>query len=70
MKGRILMGKLMKKRMLDLKELAAYIGLAEQTIKNMRSKGEFPIPSKHICRKLLWDKRDVDAYIDRLTRRD
>ena len=60
----------MEKRMLNLEELAEYIGLAPQTIKNMRSKGEFPIPSKHICRKLLWDKKIVDACIDKLTERD
>lgn len=64
------MGEHMEKRMLNLRELANYIGLAPQTIKNMRSRGDFPIPSKHICRKLLWDKKAVDAYLDKLRERD
>lgn len=63
-------GAAMEKRMLNLKELAEYINHSPQTIKNMRSAGTFPIPPKQISRKLLWDKKTVDAYYDSLKERD
>lgn len=56
----------MEKRMLSLKELAIYIGLAPQTIKNKFYAGQFPIPPKKFGRKLLWDKKMVDQYLDKL----
>ena len=56
----------MEKRMLDIKELSFYIGLAEQTIRNQLSAGTFPIPPKRIGNKLLWDKIEVDNYLDKL----
>lgn len=56
----------MEKRMLNLKELAKYIGLAPQTIKNQLYAGEFFIPPKKIGRKLLWDKKMVDKYLEEL----
>ena len=58
--------KLLDKRLLSTKELSAYIGLAEQTIKNMFYAGRFPIPATRLCKKLLWDKRVVDRSLDRL----
>ena len=60
----------MEKRMLSLRELAHYIGLAPQTIKNQLYAGKFFIPPKRIGRKLLWDKKTVDKYLDRLTEMD
>lgn len=62
--------KLLDKRLLSTKELSVYIGLAEQTIKNMFYAGRFPIPAIRICRRLLWDKRVVDKSIDRLPKDD
>jgi predicted DNA-binding transcriptional regulator AlpA len=56
----------MEKRMMDIKELSAYIGLRPQTIRNRISLGSFPIPTKKIGRLLKWDRRDVDKYLDRL----
>jgi len=56
--------------MLTLKELAAYIGLAPQTIRNRRAAGDFPIPPKKLGGKLLWDIKTVDRYLDRLPERD
>jgi len=58
------------KRMLNFEELGHYIGLRPQTIKNKFYAGEFPIPAKHIFSKVLWDKRDVDKYLDQLQRID
>ena len=60
----------MEKRMLNLEELAEYINQSPQTIRNMRSAGTFPIPPKQITRKLLWDKKTVDAFLDKLPERD
>ncbi len=56
----------MEKRMMDIKDLAAYIGLRPQTIRNQISLGSFPIPTKKIGRLLKWDRKDVDRYLDRL----
>ena len=58
------------KRMLTFEELAEYIGLRPQTIKNKFYAGEFPIPAKKIFSKVLWDKKDVDKYLDKLLRID
>jgi excisionase family DNA binding protein len=55
----------MEKRMLSTKELADYMGIAPQTIKNQRSAGTFPIPATRIGRRILWDKRLVDRYLDK-----
>ena len=56
--------------MLDFKELAEYLCLSAQTIKNKYYAGEFPIPAKKIFSKVLWDIRDVDKYIDKLPKID
>ncbi len=56
----------MEKRMLGIEELAVYIGLRPQTIRNRLNGGTFPIPTKKIGRLLKWDRKDVDKYLDRL----
>ena len=58
------------KRMLNFDQLADYIGLRPQTIKNKFYAGEFPIPAKRIFSKVLWDKKDVDEYLDKLEKID
>ena len=58
------------KRMLNFTELADYIGLKPQTIRNKFYAGEFPIPAKRIFSKVLWDKKDVDNYLDKLKKID
>lgn len=59
-----------EKRMMNFNELADYIGLRPQTIRNKFYAGEFPIPAKKIFSKVLWDKKDVDRYLDKLTKID
>ena len=58
------------KRMMSFEELAEYIGLRPQTIRNKFYAGEFPIPAKKIFSKVLWDKKDVDQYLDKLLKID
>lgn len=64
------MSKIINKRMLDFKELAEYLCLSVQTIKNKYYAGQFPIPAKKIFSKVLWDIKDVDKYIDKLKKID
>ena len=54
------------KRMLNIKELSIRIGLKPQTIRNRLHNGNFPIKTKRIGRKLLWDLKDVDRFLDGL----
>lgn len=60
----------MEKRMLSTKELAHYIGIAYQTIRNQFQAGKFPIPATRMGRRILWDKKLVDKYLDKLPRMD
>ena len=55
---------------MNFNELADYIGLKPQTIRNKFYAGEFPIPAKKIFSKVLWDKKDVDKYLDKLPKID
>jgi predicted DNA-binding transcriptional regulator AlpA len=64
------MSKEVAKRMMNFNELAEYIGLRPQTIRNKFYAGEFPIPAKKILSKVLWDKKDVDKYLDKLSKID
>jgi predicted DNA-binding transcriptional regulator AlpA len=59
-----------QKRMMNFVELAEYIGLSPQTIRNKFYAGEFPIPAKKIFSKVLWDKKDVDKYLDKIPKID
>ena len=52
--------------MLGINEVAQYLGLSPQTIRNKLSAGTFPVRTKRIGRLLKWDRRDVDRYLDKL----
>ena len=68
--GRVCMPTNNQKRMMNFEELAEYIGLRPQTIRNKFYAGEFPIPAKNIFSKVLWDQKDVDKYLDKLPKID
>jgi predicted DNA-binding transcriptional regulator AlpA len=68
--GRVHMPTNKQKRMMNFEELAEYIGLRPQTIRNKHYAGEFPIPAKKIFSKVLWDKKDVDKYLDSIPKID
>ncbi len=56
-------------RLLDVEQSAIYLGIAEKTLRNRigpRAKDKFPVRPKRIGRKVLFDRRDLDAYIDEL----
>ncbi len=58
-----------RKRLLPVEEAAAYLGLSPRTLYNgsaRRSKDPFPVKPKRIGRKLLWDIRELDSYVDSL----
>jgi excisionase family DNA binding protein len=55
-----------ERRMLGIYEVAGYLGLSTQTIRNKLSAGTFPIKTKRIGRLLKWDRKDVDHYLDKL----
>ncbi|MFA4901308.1 MAG: helix-turn-helix domain-containing protein [Desulfobaccales bacterium] len=55
-----------ERRMLDIQDLSDYVGLSRQTIYNKLAAGTFPIKTKRIGRRLKWDRKDVDRFLDQL----
>ena len=58
-----------KSRMLSVRESAGYLGIAEKTLRNrlgLKTENPFPVKSKHIGGKVLFDVKDLDAYLDKL----
>ena len=57
-------------RMLSVDSAADYIGIAAKTIRNRigpRAENPFPVRPKRIGGMVLFDVRDLDAYLDGLT---
>ena len=58
-----------KPRMLSVRESSGYLGIAEKTLRNrlgLKTENPFPVKSKHIGGKVLFDVKDLDAYLDKL----
>ncbi|PIP06649.1 MAG: hypothetical protein COX51_08310 [Syntrophobacteraceae bacterium CG23_combo_of_CG06-09_8_20_14_all_50_8] len=58
-----------KPRMLSVDEAAGYIGLAAKTIRNRigpKAITPFPVKPKRIGGRVLFDVKDLDAYLDML----
>lgn len=56
-------------RLMDLPTAAAYIGMAEKTLRNRISRTTdepFEVKPKRRGRKILFDKKDLDKYADSL----
>ena len=52
--------------MLDVNTASWYLGVSAKTLRNQLSNNTFPVkPVKHVG-KVLFRKRDLDAYIDGL----
>jgi predicted DNA-binding transcriptional regulator AlpA len=59
-----------KKRLLNVRETADYLGLAPRTIYNgiaPKAERPFPVKPKRWGRKVLFDLADLDAYVDGLS---
>ena len=58
-----------KPRLVSLDQAAAYLGLAPKTLRNRLSRGAeapFPVKPKRIGRRVLFDIRELDAFVDGL----
>ena len=57
------------KRLLTVKETAAYMGIAEKTLRNglgARAAKPFPIKPVRVSGRVLFRRENLDAYIDGL----
>ena len=58
-----------KPRLMSVKETASYLGISPKTIRNRlgrKAVKPFPVTPKRIGRRVLFDVRDLDAYIKEL----
>ena len=56
----------LQKRLLSVEEAAAYLSISPRTIYNETSRGTFPIKPKRWGKRVLFDLKDLDAYVDAL----
>ena len=55
-----------ERRLMDYTRLAAYLGVSQRTAKQLAADGE--IRKVQIGHRVLFDRADVDAYIERVKR--
>lgn len=54
-------------RLLSIEQSALFLGISPKTIRNglgPRAKKPFPIRPKRIGRRVLFDRKDLDQYVD------
>lgn len=56
------------RRLLDTEQAATYVGSTRSTLEKKRMRGDGPIFLK-IGRRVVYDKRDLDAWLDSCRRR-
>ncbi len=54
------------RRLLSVKDAAAYLGISQWTMRGLGWNGE--IPQVKIGRRVLFDRRDLDAFVERSKR--
>jgi hypothetical protein len=57
------------KRLFSIEETAEYLGIASKTIRNRvgpRSPNPFPVKHKKIGKRVLFDRNDLDTFVDSL----
>ena len=57
-------------RLLGIDQTAAYLGIAAKTIRNrigLKAINPFPVKPKRIGGRVLFDKKELDLFIDSLT---
>ncbi len=60
---------LTEKRLLSVDETATFLGISVRTIYNQicrKAKKRFPIKPKRIGKRILFDIRDLESYVDSL----
>ncbi len=57
------------KRLMSVEETAAFLGISVRTIYNQvcrKAKKKFPVKAKRIGRRILFDIRELESYVDSL----
>ncbi len=57
------------KRLFTTREAASYLGLAPRTLYNgsgRKAAKPFPVKPRRFGKRLLWDRKDLDAFADGL----
>jgi len=63
----------MERRLLDIKSAAHYLGIAEKSIRNRlgpKAERPFPVRPRRIGKRVLFDRKDLDNFIDSLIETD
>ena len=53
-------------RLISAQESAKYLGLSKTTFLRMVKDNHLPQPIRITERRIVWDKHDLDSYIDRI----
>lgn len=54
-------------RCLSLRQAAAYIGVSQSTFRKMVKSGDVPAPIRITEKRLVWDRKQLDEFIDSLS---
>jgi hypothetical protein len=57
------------KRLLTIRETAVYLGIAEKTLRNScgrKAPKPFPVRPKRVAGRVVFDLRELEAYVDGL----
>ena len=55
-------------RLLSIVQAANYLGIGQVTFRKMVERGDAPKPIQITDRRVVWDKKQLDMFIDNLTR--
>ena len=55
-------------RLLNIVQAAKYLGIGQVTLRKMVERGDAPKPIQITDRRVVWDKKQLDMFIDNLTR--
>ena len=55
-------------RLLSIVQAAKYLGIGQVTFRKMVERGDAPKPIQITDRRVVWDKKQLDMFINNLTR--
>jgi predicted DNA-binding transcriptional regulator AlpA len=55
-------------RLLSIVQAAKYLGVGQVTFRKMVERGDAPKPIQITDRRVVWDRKQLDMFIDNLTR--